>query len=130
MAAESTLRHGYASRGLILELGLIRAIVMTENTDDPALDADDLLAVASLRQVDIQAIDHALIGNSHAQWRKVAYVIGMAMDAYPDRFHDIPDIFYAQRVKALISQGTFEAQGNLSRMRVSEIRLINDGQSR
>jgi Protein of unknown function len=115
--------------GLIPVLGLIKAITMTDSIDDPELDADDLLAVASLSQDDIRAIDYALTANSHSQWRKVAYVVSMAMDAYPDRFHDISDIFYAARVKALVSQGVLEAQGNLSRMRFSEIRLPSQGPS-
>ena len=78
---------------------------MTDNADDPALDSEDLIAVASLSHGDIQAIDDALVANSDAQWRKLAYVVSMAMDTYPDRFHDIPDIYYAQRAKALVSQG-------------------------
>ncbi|WP_242102013.1 DUF3658 domain-containing protein [Lysobacter sp. M2-1] len=102
---------------------------MTDSTDDSVLDLGDLLAIATLSQGDIQAIDLALVTNSVAQWRKVAYVVGMAMEAYPDRFHDIPDIYYAERVKVLVSQGMLESQGNLSRMRFSEIRLPNQGLS-
>ena len=102
---------------------------MTDSTDDPALDVDDLLAIASLSQGDIEAIDRALVTNSVAQWRKVAYVVGMAMDAYPHRFHGIPDIYYAERVKVLVSQGMLESQGDLSRTRFSEIRLPDQGLS-
>jgi hypothetical protein len=100
---------------------------MTDETDDPALDAEDRVAVAALTPDDIQAIDLALVTNTRAQWRKVAFVVGAAMDAYPDRFHDVPDVFYAERVKALVSQGLLDSQGNLSRMRFSEIRLPAGG---
>ena len=102
---------------------------MADNTDDPELDADDLFAVASLSPDDVQAIDNALVANSHTHWRKVAYVVCIAMDAYPEQFHDIPDIFYAARIKTLVSQGLLEAQGNLSRMRFSEIRLPRQSRS-
>ncbi|MBN6112441.1 DUF3658 domain-containing protein [Xanthomonas bonasiae] len=102
---------------------------MTGDIDDPALDADEAASVAALGPDDVRAIDHALTANCHTQWRKVAYVVGMAMDACPDRFHDIPDIFYAERVRALVSQGVLQGQGNLSRMRFSEVRLPTKGPS-
>jgi hypothetical protein len=49
------------------------------------------------------------------------------MYAYPDRFDDIPDVFYGQRVLQLASEGLLSAQGNLRRMRFSEVRKLNDG---
>jgi len=95
----------------------------TDNQDDPPLDAEDLEAVAALTRDDLGAIDRAIIAASHTNWRKVALVVGTAMDAYPDLYHDVPDVFYAQRVRALVSAGQLEAQGNLHRIRFSEIRL-------
>ncbi|WP_425530461.1 DUF3658 domain-containing protein [Xanthomonas oryzae] len=35
----------------------------------------------------------------------------------------MPDIFYAQRIRHLVSAGHLEASGNLNRMRFSEVRL-------
>jgi hypothetical protein len=93
------------------------------NQDDPPLDAEDLQAVAALTSDDLGAIDRALLAASHTNWRKVAFVVGTAMDAYPDSYHDIPDVFYAQRIQALVSAGRLEVQGNLRRMRFSEVRL-------
>ncbi|MFN3984935.1 MAG: DUF3658 domain-containing protein [Rhodocyclaceae bacterium] len=95
----------------------------TDNQDDPPLDAEGLEAVAALNQDDLAAIDRALLAASHSSWRKVAFVVGTAMDAYPDLYHEVPDVFYGQRVRALVSAGQLEAQGNLHRMRFSEIRL-------
>jgi hypothetical protein len=95
----------------------------TEDQDDPPLDAEELQAVAALTPDDLGAIDLALLAASDSNWRKVAFVVGTAMDAYPHLYHDVPDVFYAQRVRALVSAGQLEAQGNLHRMRFSEIRL-------
>ncbi len=95
----------------------------TDDQDDPPLDADDLQAVAALTQDDLRAIDRALLASSSADWRKVALVVAAAMDVYPDLYHDIPDVFYGQRVKDLVSSGHLDAQGNLHRMRFSEVRL-------
>ena len=41
----------------------------------------------------------------------------------PYRFESIPDVFYSQRVKALVENGLLESQGNLDFMRYSEVRL-------
>ena len=95
----------------------------TDNQDDPPLDAEDLEAVAALTSADLRAIDQALLAASHTNWRKVAFVVGVAMDAYPDLYLDVPDVFYAQRIRALVTAGQLEAQGNLHRMRFSEVRL-------
>jgi hypothetical protein len=97
---------------------------LTENQDDPPLDAEDLQAIAALTPDDLGAIDRALFSACYTNWRKVALVVGTAMDAYPDSYHDVPDVFYAQRVRALVSAGQLEAQGNLHRMRFSEVRLL------
>ncbi|MEA9655534.1 DUF3658 domain-containing protein [Xanthomonas campestris pv. raphani] len=95
----------------------------TDSQDDPPLDAEELEAVAALTTHDLEAIDHSLLAASATSWRKVAFVVGTAMDAYPDLYHEIPDVFYSQRVRALVSTGQLVAQGNLHRMRFSEIRL-------
>lgn len=47
------------------------------------------------------------------------------MYAYPSRFDDIPDVFYGQRLLQLSSDGLLSAQGNLRRMRFSEVRKLN-----
>ncbi len=93
-----------------------------DKQDDPPLDPEDFEAVAALTRNDLNAIDQALLAASDTNWRKVAFVVGAAMDTYPDLYHDIPDVFYSQRVRTLVSAGQLEAQGNLYRMRFSEVR--------
>jgi hypothetical protein len=48
------------------------------------------------------------------------------MYAYPDRYDDIPDVFYGKRVLALAEQGLLEASGNLRQWRFSEVRATSD----
>jgi hypothetical protein len=97
----------------------------SDNHDDPPLDADDLRAVAALTQDDLLAIDRALLASSSSDWRKVALVVASAMDAYPDQYLDIPDVFYSLRIRELVFDGWLEARGNLHRMRFSEVRLTS-----
>lgn len=93
-----------------------------DDQDDPPLDAAALEAVAALGEHDLLAIDAALLASVNEQWQKLAFVVAEAMLAYPDRYFDIPDLFYAERVKSLVSRGVIEARGRLARMRFSEIR--------
>ncbi|MGO1069775.1 DUF3658 domain-containing protein [Lysobacter sp. CA199] len=90
---------------------------------DPPLDEDALKLVAALRPEQIQAIDAALMHVSDHSWHKVAFVVGTTMGNFTGRPAGIPDVFYAQRIIALVTQGRLEAQGDLSRMRYSEVRL-------
>ena len=40
-----------------------------------------------------------------------------------ERIPDVPDIYYAQRVRRLVAVGELESQGNLEYMGYSEVRL-------
>jgi hypothetical protein len=102
-------------------------MIPSDNHDDPPLDAEDLRAVAALSRDDLAAIDKALLASSSGDWRKVALVVAVAMDVYPGQYLDIPDVFYSQRIQELVSGGQLEAQGNLRRMRFSEVRLASTG---
>lgn len=109
---------------MVMEYGdTIYAQDMIEEQDDPELDEEEEAAVAALSPSDIDAIDQAILSLCEVHWRKVAYVVGFAMDVHPDRYLDIPDYYYGMRVRALVEAGVLEAQGNLRRMRFSEVRL-------
>ena len=41
------------------------------------------------------------------------------------RVDGIPDIYYSKRVQKLANDGKLEYQGNLSRMRYSEVRKVS-----
>ncbi|ROU07564.1 DUF3658 domain-containing protein [Lysobacter enzymogenes] len=90
---------------------------------DAAPDEAALGLIAALRPEQIQAIDAVLMSACDDRWRKVAYVVGRAMGGIPDRVPGIPDGFYAARVCGLVARGLLESQGDLARMRYSEVRL-------
>ena len=72
---------------------------------------------------DLRRIDECLLSNTSQQWRKVARVVILTMQAVGDEFSGIPAVFYALRIKRLAETGSIEAAGNLNRMRYSEIRI-------
>ena len=98
---------------------------MTEKipAPDPSLTPEQQAEVAQLTETEIKAIDAALISNTHQPWRKVAMVVGLTMKHFHNRFSEIPDLFYADRIRKLVQDGCLESQGNLAYMRFSEVRL-------
>lgn len=102
------------------------------NTDDQddlnvQLDEEDLLAIEALTDMDVAAIDEAILSLLSERWQKTALVVSKAMYAYPDKYDDIPDVFYGQRVVELASRGLLEANGNVRQLRFSEVRSIKSG---
>ena len=90
---------------------------------DNTLTPEQLKLVEKLSDAEIETIDTALLANTSIQWRKVARVVATTMNCLPYRVVGIPDSYYSQRIKQLVSAGLLESQGNLSYMRYSEIRL-------
>lgn len=95
---------------------------MDEKPDGP-LDAEQSLRVSRLREEDLWEIDRVLLSLAAPSWRKVARIVGMAIDQLSGRLPNIPDVYYAQRVRRLVAVGELESQGNLEYMRYSEVRL-------
>jgi hypothetical protein len=102
-------------------------VAMTSDDDDlnVVLDDEDTKAIAALTVEDVAAIDEAILSKLTSHWQKTAFVIAISMYAYPDRYDDIPDVFYGQRVLALAQKGLLEASGDLRKWRFSEVRAIS-----
>lgn len=99
---------------------------MTIDDDDlnVVLDDEDTNAIAALTTDDVAAIDEAIVSKLSNQWQKTAFVIAMSMYAYPDKYDNVPDVLYGQRILALAEQGLLEARGNLRQWRFSEVRSV------
>jgi hypothetical protein len=90
---------------------------------DPPLNAEQSLRVSRLTQEDLWAMDRELLAQASKNWRKVARIVGMAIGELSGRIPNVPDLYYAQRVRHLVEVGKLESQGNLAYMRYSEVRL-------
>ncbi|HNP36028.1 MAG TPA: DUF3658 domain-containing protein [Woeseiaceae bacterium] len=94
---------------------------------DGPLSPSQLAMVEKLTDEQIEDIDNSLLESCPDRWRKVAAVVGITMTRYmKDKYPGVPDIFYAQRVRALVEKGILESSGNLDYMRYSEVRLAKD----
>ena len=104
---------------------------MSSDDDDlnVVLNDEDTKAIAALTVEDLAAIDEAILSKLGGHWQKTAFVIATSMYAYPDRYDDIPDVCYGQRILPLAQQGLLEARGDLRKWRFSEIRATGKRQS-
>ena len=90
----------------------------------PPLSKAEADLVRSLSTGTVAMIDTALISETTVNWRKVAMVVARTMDAVQGRVVALPDVYFPQRVRHLIESGRLESQGDLARMRYSEVRLV------
>ena len=90
---------------------------------DPTLTPEQAIHVSRLGQEDLWEIDRVLLAQCAPAWRKVALIVGMTIGKLSERFPNVPDIYYAQRVRRLVAVGELESQGNLEYMGYSEVRL-------
>jgi hypothetical protein len=90
---------------------------------DPPLDVEQSLRVSKLTQDDLWDIDRELLDQSARSWRKVSRVVSSTMDKLSSRIPDVPEVYYAQRVRHLVEVGKLESQGDLHYMARSEVRL-------
>ena len=81
--------------------------------------------VQALAPPQIAELDELLVANTSTAWRKAAFVVGGAMIAAGESLDDVPDAYFALRVRELVAAGELEARGNLHRIRFSEIRLAS-----
>jgi len=90
---------------------------------DPPLTPDEETRVGCLSTVDVTRIDETLLSHVSRHWRKVAMVVARSLDDPRVVAAAVPYLYYARRIRHLVDIGVLEAQGDLSRMRFSEVRL-------
>ena len=98
--------------------------VMTgEDELDSAPTAAEIRIINKLSPDQVKRIDDVLLANVASQWRKVARVVGSAMMQLRSEYPGLPDVYYSGRIAELVTSGKLQSQGNLRRMRFSEVRL-------
>ena len=94
-----------------------------EVPSDPPLSAQQALIAASLSPEMIEKIDVELLSHARSSSRKVAMLVGLATRNRNLRVPGLPDLYYAERVRALVTKGLLVSEGNLRCMAYSEVRL-------
>ncbi|WP_372743183.1 DUF3658 domain-containing protein [Neptunomonas sp.] len=91
---------------------------------DPPLTPEQQAQASALSDSELTEIDEAILRNTDTNWRKVARVVGSTMLNLEGKHKGLPDVFYAQRIKSLVKGGLLVSQGNLNRMRQSEVKRL------
>jgi hypothetical protein len=94
----------------------------TPEPDGPRTE-EQQAEIDKLKVEHLRLIDEAILANASTQYRKVARVVGSAMRTNDEILLNIPDIFYAERVRILVAAGKLESEGNLLYMGYSEVRI-------
>ena len=79
--------------------------------------------IDKLTSSELQDIDSALMSNTAKGWRKIARVVGTTMMELESTYKGLPDLFYGQRMVDLVKKGKLLSQGDITRMRYSEVKL-------
>ncbi|AQZ93415.1 DUF3658 domain-containing protein [Halopseudomonas phragmitis] len=93
---------------------------------NPPLSARERSLLAKLSSAELEAIDSAVLSCTHSRWRKAAMVVSLSMETLSQQYPEFSDVFYAERVRALVGSGKLESQGNLAYMRFSEVRQTHE----
>ena len=89
------------------------------------LSSADHERLETLTCEDLELIDKWLIMHATDQWKKTAMVVMQAIGESDKArmLEDVSDLIFGIRVEALIAEGSLLVQGNVRRMRYSEIKL-------
>ena len=96
---------------------------MDEFEADRPLTPDEERLIQSLSDDVVARVDKELLANVRSQNRKVALVIALAMDNPTVGDLGLPDVYLARRLRMMVEGGRLTAEGDLTRMRFSEVRL-------
>ena len=88
-----------------------------------ALDQEARDAIARLGEHDLQKIDQAILSSLGREWKKAGFIAAGVMIAAPDEYEDLPEMFYASRIRALAEASRIETKGDARALKTFEIRL-------
>ncbi len=91
--------------------------------DDASLDQDGRDAIARLGDHDVVRIDRAILSALGREWKKAGFITAGVMISAPDEYEEVPEMFYALRIRALAQASRIEGKGDPLALKTFEIRL-------
>ncbi|MCR6663951.1 MAG: DUF3658 domain-containing protein [Luteimonas sp.] len=91
--------------------------------DEVEFDEEGREAIARLGEDDLVRIDRAILSALDRSWKKAGFIAAGVMIAAPDEYEEIPEMFYALRIRALAQASMIEGQGDPLVLKTFEIRL-------
>ena len=80
-------------------------------------------AIARLGEHDLLKIDRAILSSLGREWKKAGFITAGVMIAAPDEYEDLPEMFYASRIRVLAEASRIETKGDARALKTFEIRL-------
>lgn len=71
-----------------------------------------IVTPAGLTSVAADYFDVLLLQQAETKWRKAAYVVGHALAASSEPYHQVGDLMLSARLRTLIDQGKLEVDGD------------------
>src|SRR5690606_25870800 len=82
-------------------------------------------AIERLRESDLVKIDQLILASLDRSWKKAGFVTAGVLIAAPDEYEEIPEAFYALRIRVLAEASRIEVKGDLDVLKACEIRLAS-----
>ena len=95
--------------------------------DDMTLEQAERDAIARLDDGDLEQIDRAILSALGNTWQKAGFIASGVMIAAPDEYEELPEVFYAVRIRALVQAACIEGKGDPQVLKTFEIRLPQKG---
>ncbi|MEO5795755.1 MAG: DUF3658 domain-containing protein [Rhodoferax sp.] len=92
-----------------------------ENDDQPT--PEELAQIRRATLADAAAVDALILQNCTDRWRKVAMVVGTALEEFDAKFPYLPYVYMPVRILEMARSGVLEVQGDAMDMRSSEVRF-------
>ena len=86
-------------------------------------DQEGREAIERLQEKDLLKIDQAILLALDRTWKNAGFVTAGVLIAAPDEYEDIPEAFYALRIRSLADDSRIEVKGDLEVLKTCEIRL-------
>jgi hypothetical protein len=92
-------------------------------TPDRPLTKQEEEIAAALSPDFLLKLDKALLSLAGSRGKKVAMIVGLALNNPELQVPGLPDVYYARRIRLLVEKGTLLGIGNTDFMRYSEVRI-------
>ena len=92
--------------------------------DGASFDQEARDAIARLGEHDLLQIDRAILSSLGREWKKAGFITAGVMIAAPDEYEDLPEMFYASRIRVLAEASRIETRGDALSLKTFEIRLV------
>ena len=88
---------------------------------------DDLDIIQALSESEVKLIDNWLMSFATNNYQKVAMLVAKSLKLSDENnlITDVPDIYFGIRVEGLVEKHLLEGEGDLTKMRSSEVRLAS-----